>query len=335
MALASLGGLTFPIEPSAVSWAYQMKTAMQRTRGGSVVQVLGVNLGDMTVSGTFGNGVRTRGDTEGWQAQERFRKQIQEWTEEAVATSGSKPLRFLFPHYGWDFQVFIKGFTSADGDSVHHSDEIINPQWTLTLFVVADSTGVVVKGIKDAYLARLMTGVGWRQSQYNGPSANQVATTLKGQSVVTYVENTLTTAAGGGSDANTPSSTEGKSSTTGKVGTPQIRAYIQTAFSVMGITPSAQDIDDVATVIQYESTNDPHAENDSDVNAKAGNASKGFMQTTGTTFAQYALPGYNTDIFDPVSNIIAGWRYGTDRYHGFHNVPGLVSLRAGGPYLPY
>jgi len=340
VALASLGGLTFPIEPSAVNWTYQMKTAQQRTLGGTVVQVFGVNLGDMTVTGSFGNGSRARGDTEGWQAQERFRKQVQTWTEQAISNSGAKPLRFLFPAYKWDFQVFVKGFTSSDGNSVHHNDEIINPQWTLTLFIVADSTGVVTKGIKDAYLSRLMTGVGWRQTQYNGPSAQDVATTLKGQSVVTFVENTLNNVAQG-KDANATTTTPGTSgsntsgSTTGTVGTAQIRSYIQTAFEVLGRTPSAQDINDVATIIQYESTNNPKAVNGGDSNAAAGHPSKGLMQLIDTTFAENSVAPYNTDIFDPVSNIIGGIRYAEGRYGSIHNVPGLVALRAGRAYVGY
>jgi hypothetical protein len=329
MALASLGGLTFTIDPSSISWSYQMKTAQQRTIGGSVVQVIGVNLGDMTLSGSFGQGNRARGDTEGWQAQERLRKQIQTWTDEAIESSGAKPLRFLFPLYKWDFQVFVKNFTSPDGETVHHNNAIINPKWQLTLFVVSDSTGVVVKGIKDSYLSRLMTGIGWKQTQYNGPTAQQVSSTLDGKTVTSYVEDFLTKVATG-SDANTQAPSQGTGGGTGK-GTVSpnatIQTYITTAYSVMGLSPTAQDITDWSTLIQYESSNNAHAENPS--------GASGLAQVKPATFAENALPPYNTNIFDPVSNIIAAYRYAIGRYKTVHNIPGLVSLRNGGPYIGY
>lgn len=328
MGLASLGGLAFTIDPTSVNWDYQMKTAQQRTLGGSVIQVYGVTLGDMTVSGVFGAGNAARGDTAGWQAQERFRKQVQTWTEQAIANSGATPLRFLFPAFKWDFRVFVKGFTSPDGDSVHHNNEIINPRWTLTLFVVADQTGVVTKGIKDAYLSRLMTGVGWKQTQFNGPGSGDVLKLLGGQSVQSYVESQLTKAAGG-SDANAKAPTSSSSSSSKIVvsSNASIKTDIQTAYTVQGKTASAQDIADWQTLIQYESTNNPKAENPS--------GASGYCQVKPATFAENALAPYDKDIFDPVSNIIAADRYATGRYGGVHNTPGLVSLRAGGPYKGY
>lgn len=66
-----------------------------------------------------------------------------------------------------------------------------------------------------------------------------------------------------------------------------------------------------------ESTYNPDAINKTDSNAAAGDPSRGILQTIGSTFAQYALPGYNKNIYDPVSNIIAAIRYMIARYgHG-------------------
>lgn len=49
-------------------------------------------------------------------------------------------------------------------------------------------------------------------------------------------------------------------------------------------------------------------------NAANGIPSKGLMQVIDPTFRAYALPGYNRDIYDPMSNILASMRYAIARY---------------------
>ena len=70
----------------------------------------------------------------------------------------------------------------------------------------------------------------------------------------------------------------------------------------------------IKNMIQKESSGNARAVNNWDSNAKKGTPSKGLMQTIDPTFKQWALPGYNSDVFDPVSNIIAGVRYAQNRY---------------------
>jgi SLT domain-containing protein len=66
------------------------------------------------------------------------------------------------------------------------------------------------------------------------------------------------------------------------------------------------------------------AVNRTDSNAARGTPSKGLMQTIGPTFASYALRGYDRDIFDPLSNILAGLRYIKARYKSIFNVQQAV-----------
>ncbi|HJF51266.1 MAG TPA: peptidoglycan DD-metalloendopeptidase family protein [Brachybacterium paraconglomeratum] len=61
--------------------------------------------------------------------------------------------------------------------------------------------------------------------------------------------------------------------------------------------------------MNQESGFDPRAVNNWDSNAKRGTPSKGLMQVIGPTFRAYARPGYDKDIFDPLSNILASIRY--------------------------
>ena len=61
--------------------------------------------------------------------------------------------------------------------------------------------------------------------------------------------------------------------------------------------------------MNQESGFNPRAINNWDSNAKAGNASRGLMQVIPPTFRAYARPGYDKDIYDPLSNILASIRY--------------------------
>lgn len=66
--------------------------------------------------------------------------------------------------------------------------------------------------------------------------------------------------------------------------------------------------------MQTESGGNPRAINNWDINAKRGTPSKGLMQVIDPTFRTYAMPGYSTDIYDPLSNMLASIRYAVARY---------------------
>lgn len=63
-----------------------------------------------------------------------------------------------------------------------------------------------------------------------------------------------------------------------------------------------------------ESGGNPKAINLWDSNAKKGIPSKGLMQVIDPTFQAYARPGFNKNIYDPLSNILASIRYAVSRY---------------------
>jgi SLT domain-containing protein len=105
------------------------------------------------------------------------------------------------------------------------------------------------------------------------------------------------------------------------------------ALAGQPVTPSYEA--DINTVIVHESGWDPNIINKWDSNWRAGHPSEGLMQTVIGTFDEYALPGHNTNIFDPISNIIAGIRYAVARYGSIGNIPGIVSLARGGGYVGY
>ena len=182
MGLATLGGIPMHVDPDSVSWTFDMKIVEHKTMGGKVIQVFGTEMGDMTVSGKFGNADRRKGEDAAWEAQERMFAQVKAWSKGDAATFKPVPLRFLYPSKKWDFKVFIKAF-AADSGYFEYNNTNTNPGWRMTLFVVHDATGVVVKGIADIYLSRLMNGVGWHQTKYNGPNEDDVTKLLKGAGV--------------------------------------------------------------------------------------------------------------------------------------------------------
>lgn len=66
--------------------------------------------------------------------------------------------------------------------------------------------------------------------------------------------------------------------------------------------------------MQTESGGNPNAINNWDINAKNGIPSKGLRQVIDPTFRAYAYPGYNANIYDPLSNMLAAIRYTVSRY---------------------
>ncbi|KYD04733.1 hypothetical protein B4144_1332 [Bacillus atrophaeus] len=88
------------------------------------------------------------------------------------------------------------------------------------------------------------------------------------------------------------------------------------------------------TIAQYESGGNPNSINLWDSNAKAGNPSQGLMQTVPTTFNAHKAPGMG-NIRNPIHNAAAAIGYIKSRYGSIDNVPGIKSLRRGGPYVGY
>lgn len=95
--------------------------------------------------------------------------------------------------------------------------------------------------------------------------------------------------------------------------------------------------------MQTESGGNPNAINNWDINAVNGTPSKGLMQVIDPTFRAYAMPGYDKNIYDPLSNMLASIRYAVSRYGslaaayrgvGYENGIGDINLSDLLPSLP-
>ncbi|MFF3162968.1 transglycosylase SLT domain-containing protein [Streptomyces sp. NPDC003273] len=72
--------------------------------------------------------------------------------------------------------------------------------------------------------------------------------------------------------------------------------------------------------IMRESSGNPMAINDWDVNAVNGIPSKGLLQVIPPTFKAYHVAGTSWNIYDPVANITAAANYAADKYGSIDNV---------------
>ncbi|MEU0334558.1 transglycosylase SLT domain-containing protein [Streptomyces sp. NPDC006193] len=72
--------------------------------------------------------------------------------------------------------------------------------------------------------------------------------------------------------------------------------------------------------IMRESSGNPNAINNWDINAINGIPSKGLLQVIPPTFQAYHVPGTSWNIYDPVANITAAANYAAHRYGSIDNV---------------
>jgi hypothetical protein len=109
------------------------------------------------------------------------------------------------------------------------------------------------------------------------------------------------------------------------------KELIDQALKLAGVPATAENEAAVNKIVQRESGWNPNITNNWDSNARAGHPSTGLMQTIPGTFQRYALPGYNSNIHDPLSNLVAGIRYAQARYaRGDRSGVAVVASRPGG-----
>ena len=96
-------------------------------------------------------------------------------------------------------------------------------------------------------------------------------------------------------------------------GVEQWRSTVIRALKMEGLY-SAENVKRTLFQMQTESGGNPRAINLWDSNAKRGTPSKGLMQVIDPTFKAYARKGFDKNIYDPLSNILASIRYARARY---------------------
>nr|DAO55261.1 MAG TPA: tail tape measure [Caudoviricetes sp.] len=93
---------------------------------------------------------------------------------------------------------------------------------------------------------------------------------------------------------------------------------------------SAGNLNALMNQMRTESNGNPKAINLWDPNAMKGTPSKGLLQVIDPTFRAYAMPGFNSNIYDPLSNILASIRYALATYGSLGNAYRGVGYEYGG-----
>lgn len=198
MVTATLGGRALPSDPDSVNLSFSMKTSDTKAVGGKVIQVYGVTLSNLTITGGFPDRMRKGRVSASWEEQLIFREWVDAVATRTETTPDPQTLRFRWPYKSFDLDVFIVNYQSPDSyDSTDDSADKVLHRWQLDLFIVTDRTKVVVKGIRDLYIKRLMDGVGWKRTDYNGPTEADLDALLKGRTIEQFLEDEANQAARG------------------------------------------------------------------------------------------------------------------------------------------
>jgi hypothetical protein len=113
------------------------------------------------------------------------------------------------------------------------------------------------------------------------------------------------------------------------------RPLIEKALRLAGVSPSESNIAALQVMVQEESSWDPKTTNGWDINAQRDTPSQGLIQTIPETFKRFAIKGYDQDITDPTSNLVAGIRYTISRYGALQRTPGITAMSHNAEYIGY
>lgn len=96
--------------------------------------------------------------------------------------------------------------------------------------------------------------------------------------------------------------------------------WIRQSLDIMKQHKIPGSYDGIKRNILRESSGNPRAINNWDINAQNGIPSKGLLQVIPPTFKTYHVAGTSWDIYNPVANITAACNYAADRYGSMDNV---------------
>lgn len=96
--------------------------------------------------------------------------------------------------------------------------------------------------------------------------------------------------------------------------------WIRESLAIMGKKGIPGSYNGLYRNIMRESSGNPYAINNWDINAINGIPSKGLLQVIPPTFNAYHVSGTSTNIYNPVANITAAANYAADKYGSIDNV---------------
>ena len=122
--------------------------------------------------------------------------------------------------------------------------------------------------------------------------------------------------------AATPAATTTAATTATTAYPDNLDGWIRESLDIMAQHGIPGSYDGIHRNIMRESSGNPLAINNWDINAINGTPSKGLLQVIDPTFRAYHVAGTSWDSYDPVANITAACNYAADRYGSIDNVFG-------------
>ncbi|MEU6172792.1 transglycosylase SLT domain-containing protein [Streptantibioticus parmotrematis] len=99
-----------------------------------------------------------------------------------------------------------------------------------------------------------------------------------------------------------------------------LNGWINHALAIMHQHNIPGSYEGIHRNVMRESSGNPNAINNWDINAQNGIPSKGLLQVIQPTFEEYHISGTANNLYDPVANIVAACNYAAHRYGTIDNV---------------
>lgn len=143
--------LVLPVNPLTANWGYQENSISTDTLGGRVVQLLSVQVTELTVESVAGS-----------------RRELQKMAEGVRSimeyhVTSLRPASFRVPSRKWHFRVYITAMPQMGWDVSSTSYP-----YQLQMAVDEDINGVKTKQVAGAALERLYVGVGYNAAVHGG-----------------------------------------------------------------------------------------------------------------------------------------------------------------------
>jgi len=151
-----VGTLRFRSNPKEFNWSYTLNKRVDQTYGGRVIQLLGTRIDDFSFTADSGS----VGKDGGWPYMYRvatFMRNVMVQQRKGV------PATFEYTTRGWKFNAYIVSIPFADA-----VEEVLR-EFTVSMKVQEDVSGVMSQNTLQAELNRLQDGMGFHRSKYNDP----------------------------------------------------------------------------------------------------------------------------------------------------------------------
>lgn len=142
----------FRANPKQFNWGYTLNKRIDQTYGGRVIQLLGTRIDDFSFTADCGTGR--------WEYMNRVANFMR---DVMVAQRSGRPATFEYTTRGWKFNAYVVSIPFADA-----VEEVLR-EFTVSLKVQEDISGLMSRNTLAAELRRLRDGIAFRRSRFNDP----------------------------------------------------------------------------------------------------------------------------------------------------------------------